>query len=80
MCLDILCIVRIYITASIVLDVLRPRRLVLGSVPLRAESIVFLLDDKSNQVLTSPADDWLMGEAEGLFMILVHMSDLATAM
>lgn len=70
MTLDIFGIIRINIATSIVLALMSAGELIVYFVSFGAKTMIFLLDDISDEVLASLADQWLIGKAEGRLMIL----------
>jgi hypothetical protein len=68
--LDIFCVVWKNMPAGVVLILaIRGGRLVVA-VPLATEAVVFLLDNATNEGLTSPTDYWLMRKSERRLVIL----------
>lgn len=70
MTLDIFGIVRINIATGIVLVLMSAGGLIVYFVSFGAKTMIFLLDDTSDEVLASLADQWLIGKAEGRLVIL----------
>jgi len=58
--------------ASVVLILaIRGERLV-ASVPLATQTVIFLLDNATNEILTSPAYYWLVRKRERCLVVLIY--------
>jgi uncharacterized protein YjeT (DUF2065 family) len=70
MTLDIFRIVRIYMATGKVLVLMRAGGLVVYFIPSRAKTMIFLLNNISDEVLASLADQWLIGKVKSRLVIL----------
>lgn len=79
MCLDVFSVIGIDITTRIIL--VTTNRMIFGFVAFGAKPILFILDDTSDKILASLADQWFMRERKGLFVLEdVHLGLLPAAL